>query len=314
MRRPSGSIAQSQDVSRFFPGGNFVFPFGSTAGLHDSPNVRTIKLCYLPPKKTFGVKCKPIKSWLAENGRRRRHFPVGTTIGEWIIGTWPNGEEFIVELRTRKLVRGDNGKCYYESDVFRPWPTSYHFAKAVQAAVPGWTDDSEAKALVEWCNSPANGKFETVSDQFGVFHGEGFVDEVPPISEKLIKKLYAEAVLKSCHGEEWKPMCYAPTAKAGSFSFVPEKYGAHVLKIDNTTCASCHNRAGKPIGDLDGELLLYGHMYGDFGVFSFHEFGDAAGFDEDLGAPARPDWVSAGIIEEDLPAGDDYLELDEELE
>src|ERR1700676_5593152 len=83
-----------------FGNANREFPWGSPAGLHNSPNFKSFRFVSFP-------KGQSILWWrerLSGDGARGSFvwlYPVGTTFGEVLLVTDPENHDYTFELRTR---------------------------------------------------------------------------------------------------------------------------------------------------------------------------------------------------------------------
>ena len=113
-----------------FGNANREFPWGSPAGLHDSPNFKSFRFVAFP-------KGKAVLWWrerLAGDGGRGTfvwQYPAGTTFGEMLLVTDPDGNDWTFELRTR--TRTDKR---WNVNAFRPFPTQADLVKRVKELVP----------------------------------------------------------------------------------------------------------------------------------------------------------------------------------
>src|SRR5438128_1291106 len=121
---------------------NREFPWGSPAGLHDSPNFKAFRFVTVPEDKSI--------LWWRQRLRRDSgygcfvwQYPAGTTFGEILLVTDPEGYDWTFELRTR--TRTDKG---WSMNAFRPFTTRAQLAARVKELAPNWRERSELVKLV----------------------------------------------------------------------------------------------------------------------------------------------------------------------
>lgn len=257
-------------------GEHWSFPFGHTAGTDRTPNKHIINFMSLPAdddgylpvvyetfddNRALGGLGLHKWTWL---------FPVGTTMGE-VIFLEDGGELYPVEVRTRR--RYLTG---WATNAFRPFPTAIHLAEAIKREAPSWASDSNLSSLVDHLERSDNIVAKTLrSPDFNdVFVTSGFQDVLPPFADaNLVKHLLTTTTFVSAFGQTWKQTSagaafYATTDEA--FSVVPADSDIALLEVREASCVRCHQEAGRAIDDFEPEAILYGDIWGEDRIFSFH--------------------------------------------
>ena len=108
---------------------NREFPWGSPAGLQDSPNSKAFRFVYIPEGKA-------IRWWREHLPRDRQaafvwQYPAGTTFGEILLVTDPKGYDLAFEMRTR--TRSEKG---WSVNVFRPFTTQAELVELIEREKP----------------------------------------------------------------------------------------------------------------------------------------------------------------------------------
>jgi hypothetical protein len=252
---------------------NREFPWGSPAGLHRSPNFNAFRFVDLP-------KGKAIYWWRealpGDSGRASFvwQYPVGTTFGEILLVTDPEGYDWTFELRTR--TRTDKG---WKMNSFRPYTTHAELAARIKELVPNWRGQPELVKIV-------NGKDESeevrrlvdVHDRVA-FDQTALVTHLPAIDHKLVRKLL-DTPFKSVLGQEWKKgddeaVAYAPTTDA-DFHIVPKSYQGGFVEVSSKSCMRCHDTTLAHARDFQPVRDWYGRVRGSDNIFSFHIFDPAS--------------------------------------
>jgi hypothetical protein len=115
---------------------------------------------------------------------------------------------------------------------------------------------------------------------------------------------------------EWKrdgnKVSFAPGTLA-EFHIVPKSYIAGLFRNDEASCSRCHDQTGRPLGQLDRRATLYGEIWGEDQIFTWHPF---KAYDEiytvsDGSRIPNPKLVAAGLLVQKKPSSDDpyYREL-----
>ena len=76
-----------------------------------------------------------------------------------------------------------------------------------------------------------------------------------------------------------------------------------MLEVSNAACARCHQHVSRPLKDLDGRIVLYGEVWGEDQVFTWHPFEiDSAAFSTSEGnRKLNRRMVTAGLVIEGRP-------------
>lgn len=270
--RNQGSVI-GKLMNYFGPDYRFKFPFRKAAGTDDVTNVKVLNF-WAPPKKNG--KALPVK-WWQESSRGRWHwvFPVGTVFGEVLYEQAPNGQWIVFEVRTRK--RYLDG---WEPNLFRPYPTADSLAAAITQRRPQWARTPDLQRLVaQLRNKDSLVATRLVSEAYGkVFPPvDGALDTLPDVTDKdLIVELLTQAPFKSVEGAIWKENgkgleTYGP-ASAGDFNVVPKGYKMGMIQTNEVSCNRCHVETGHPLGDFEFDIILYGEVWGEDRIFTWHLF------------------------------------------
>jgi hypothetical protein len=272
--RNKNSPAIGKLTTYFNPTG-FKFPFNTTAGTDNSPNIKVYTLWKTGISKTGRI--LPVVYWKDNNQSRRRWrwlFPIGTMFGEALYIKGPDGKYAFFEFRTReRYIEG------WSTDVFRPYTTSKSLVNAIKKLRPNWASQDDLKTLVSHLeNNNTLKKMVLKSKPYAkIFRGlEGGQDTLPPISDpKLVTELLNFKTFESQTGIAWKKSgdleSYAPTTQA-EYHIVPKNYTAGFIAVNEVSCGRCHVETGRRVGDLDGDVVLYGEMWGEDRIFSWHLF------------------------------------------
>jgi hypothetical protein len=248
---------------------NREFPWGSPAGLHRSPNFKVFRFVNLP-------KGKAIYWWresLAGDGGRSSfvwQYPTGTTFGEILLVSDPEGYDWTFELRTR--TRTEKG---WSVNAFRPFTTQAELAARVKELAPNWRERPELVKLVKG-EDPSEEVRRLVNDHDRVaFDTTALVTHLPAIDTKLVRKLL-DTPFKSALGQEWKKgangsFAYAPTTDA-DFHIVPKAYQGGFVEVSSKSCMRCHDSTLMHARDFQAARDWYGRVRGSDNIFSFHIF------------------------------------------
>lgn len=308
-----GSNATEPDIHKlveYFVPGHFRSPFGTAAGMDQVTDDQKYFLNFWRlPRGTDG-KVIPVKYW-QEGSRWRWIFPNGTYFGEVLFMKAPDdGSWHAFEIRTRK--RYQNG---WQVNAFRPFTKASELGDAIKAARPAWAEDASLTAALQHLADP--GTLQPYSlDGTAVYRKifepiKGAVDYVPDLRDPaLVKRLLDTTPFKSAEGAIWKEggglETYAPSTKA-AFSIVPANYEAGVIAVNDDSCNRCHNQTGRMLGDLDGRIVLYGEMWGEDRIFTWHLFQvDEDSFTVSDGSRrVNPRMTQAGLVAQGKPASSD---------
>jgi len=287
--------------------GRFNFPF-ATGGSDLCDNLVTINFWWVP--RDSGGNALPVVYWkMGDTGnflRWRWMFPVGTTIGEVHLVQFPDNDLRVTEIRARTRAAGK-----WTNRVFRPFPTANDLAAAIVADRPQWQTVPALSNLVTSLRNPATLTARTLqSDKFADAFDtvNGYLDFVPDFGDTaLVKQLLSETTFQNVAGIAWKTNGAQTTYAAStqqSYGITPRLYDGGMLPVDDTSCARCHNNAGRQFNDFYPDLAAYGDLWGEDDIFSWHPFetssfvdssGAVVNFDDD-NRTLRQDLVDAGLV------------------
>lgn len=284
----------------------FMFPFRTVAGSDNVTNIKTINF-WLPPKELGQT--LPVKYWRpTQRGRWRWVFPVGTLFGEVLFEKAPDGKWYAFEVRTRKRY-----KSGWAVNLFRPFPTALSLVAGIEKFRSNWSSSSELAGLIEYLknkNTLVPNRME--SKAFGsVFPKiEGALDPLPGISDSaLIVELLTKTPFVSTEGAIWKENgkleTYAPGSQA-EFHIVPKNYEMGMIAVNEVSCARCHSETGRKIGHFDFDVQLYGEIWGEDHIFTWHLFQPKSQIygtfdDSDGSRTLNPRLVKAGLVKNEKP-------------
>jgi hypothetical protein len=228
----------------------------------------------------------------------------GSTTSEW----------YTHEIRTR--VRELNR---WRTDIFRPFTTANEFASTIKRLRSNWaqTDLAQLVAHLEDSNTLTPGRLDSGSYERAVASIDGYYDVLPETKDyALIRTILSKTRFKSAMNTEWKrngdKVSYAPATKA-HFHIVPHDFIAGLLQNDEKSCIRCHDQTGRPIGQLDRRATLYGEIWGEDEIFTWHPF---KAYEDiytvsDGSRVANPRLVKAGLLIQKKPSNQDpiYREL-----
>jgi len=276
---------------------NREFPWGSPAGLHESPNFKVFRFVDLP-------KGKAIVWWresLAGDGGRSSfvwQYPAGTTFGEILLVTDPEGYDWTFELRTR--TRSEKG---WNVNAFRPFTTQAELAARVKELAPNWRDRLEVVKLVKGEDEAEEVSRLVNGHDRVTFDATALVTHLPAIDHKLVRKLL-DTPFKSALGQEWKKggdgvFAFAPTTDA-DFHIVPKKYHGGFVEISSKSCMRCHDSTLAHARDFQAFRDWYGRVRGSDNIFSFHIFDPSSISYNGFGSEPRlrQELVDAGVLRE----------------
>ncbi|MBY0371839.1 hypothetical protein K2X33_14235 [bacterium] len=296
--------------------GEFNFPFGRTGHPNDALNTFVVDFWKLPRD---GKDLLPVVWWKRHpsNFHTRYHwmFPVGTVFGELIFIKNGSSDSYIYEIRTR--VRKADG---WTVDVFRPFPTSDDFLNALEnkrRERSSWQTSSAITNLVDYTRTLSSQVTETLQPynfKSAFTSVQGGVDYLPAVDDpQILIDLLKETGFQSTKGKYWKQTggvsSWAPSTKA-DFHIVPKNNSAAFFEVSDTFCNRCHQDAGRPIKDYYFDVQLYGEIWGEDEIFSWHPFDakyfvDASGSVVNFGnenRKFRSDFVNAKVLQEYNPS------------
>ncbi|MBM4072551.1 MAG: hypothetical protein FJ271_27015 [Planctomycetes bacterium] len=274
---------------------NREFPWGSPAGLHRSSNHKAFRFAYFP-------KGSSIYYWRQRLARDTGasfvwQYPAGTTFGEVLFVTDPDGSDHTFELRTR--TRSEKG---WTMNAFRPFTTQAELAARVKQLVPDWQKKPELVKIVKGESDVEEAAWRVVNPHDLVtFDATALETSMPAIDHKLVRKLL-DTPFKSALGQHWKTGkdgtdCFAPTTNA-DFHIVPKGYQGGYVEVSSKSCMRCHDSTLKHARDFQGLRDWYGRVRGSDKIFSFHIFEPGSisynGFGNN--PSLRQDLVDAGLL------------------
>lgn len=248
---------------------NREFPWGAPAGLHDSPNFKAFRFVSIPKGEAI--------YWYRQRLPRDTsasfvwQYPAGTTFGEILMVTDPEGYDYTFELRTR--TRNEKG---WTMNSFRPFTTQAELAARVKKLVPGWKDKPELVQIVTG-ESAREEKVLRLTNNHDLitFDATALQTHLPAIDHDLVRKLL-DTPFKSALGQEWKKSeegneAHAPTTEA-AFHIIPKNFKGGFVEVSSTSCMKCHDSTLKHARDFQGARDWYGRVRGSDNIFSFHIF------------------------------------------
>lgn len=258
-------------------GQTFSFPFGHTAGADESDNMQVAEFVHLPRD---GATFWPIVYWTVDDPYARfglgLHqwtwmYPVGAVVGEMIYVRDAAGRLFPAELRTR--TRYAEG---WTVNVYRPFPTARELAGAIKAKRANWASSAAlSKMIAHLENSATLTPATRSSPGFNdVVELSGYLDEIPDFGDDaLVKELLTTTTFMPALGAVWKAdgnrLTFAASSRAG-LSIVPRNYFAGLIEVSDESCNRCHAEAGRSLATFEDATLLYGDLWGNDRIFSFH--------------------------------------------
>lgn len=300
-------------LTEYFELQTFKYPFSLTAGRTDLENSQAIYF-WKPPQDSQG---KPIPVIWWKNGSHWHWvFPAGTVFGELLLVRDDSSvsEWYVHEIRTR--VRELNS---WKTDIFRPFTRAIDLAHAIKKYRRNW-QSTDLKALVEHLENDDTlykGKLDSKSYEKAVPTIHGYYDSIPETKDyALIRTLLKKVMYRSSLGTEWKrsgdKVTYAPTTSA-NFHIVPKNYIGGLLENNEKSCMRCHDQTGRPLGQLDFRASLYGEIWGEDQIFTWHPFKSYVDIYSvsDGSRVANPRLVEAGLLVQKKPSPQDtvYREL-----
>ncbi len=276
---------------------NREFPWGSPAGLHDSPNHKAFRFAHFPEGKS-------IVWWrerLARDGGRGTfvwQYPAGTTFGEILLVTDPEGYDWTFELRTR--TRTDKG---WMMNAFRPFTTQAELAARIKELVPDWQKKPDLVKLVKGEADREEKSRLMNQHDLVTFDSTALETSLPAIDQALVRKLL-KTPFKSALGQHWKASkdgteAFAPTTDA-DFHIVPKNYQGGFVEVSSKSCMRCHDSTLKHARDFQASRDWYGRVRGSDNIFSFHIFEPGSiSYNGFGGEPnLRQELIDAGLLKQ----------------
>lgn len=304
-----GSTASEPDIhalTEYFEPQKFKFPFGIAAGSTFKENVYALYF-WLPPVNATTGAAKPVRMW-KNNSHWQWVFPVGTVIGEALYIQAPDDQKwFAFEVRARRREAAG-----WVTGVFRPYLGPAELAAAIKTKRPQWATTNEVKDLVDHLESTTALTSFTLSSvpYAAVFPAiNGAMDYLPATEPALVKELLTGRAFTEAMGTHWKAEgtleSYAASTHA-PFHIVPKEYPAGMFALSQNGCRNCHQQTARPLNNLDPRVVLYGEVWGEDEVFTWHPFAiDTDSFSvADGNRNVNPRLVTAGLVEWSTPASD----------
>jgi len=257
-----------QLLTEYFEEGRFRFPFGIFSGHHDK-GVYSLSFWHAPSDSNGVI---PVRYW-RNNSHYEWVFPIGTVIGEVLFLRAPDGEWLPFEIRARVRLPTE-----WDATAWRPYPTAADLAAAIMAKRPNW-QASDLNTLVTHLLDQTtlkphvldSGNYKTIVPSFN-----GALDTLPGTNDtELIKSLLKVPEYAKANGMIWKANGSLKTFAASTnaaFHIVPKGYEGGMLEVSNAACARCHEHVSRPLSHLDRRIILYGEIWGEDQVFTWHPF------------------------------------------
>lgn len=295
---PDGRKLFSQD------GKFWSYPLGHTAGTDKTTNMQVVNFMSLPVKdgKRLPVVYKHIINPSGRGGLGLNKwtwiYPKGTVFGEMIFVKDSSGKIYPSELRVRsRYIDG------WAMNVYRPFPTAASLATAIKAKKSNYESIGSLKSLVSHLESNGNMTSKTVNSPAfkNIFTSTGGVDILPDFGdESLVKELLTTTNFVSSYKTPWKSTDGLKSHAAStneSFSVVPDNYEASLIEVSDESCTRCHKEAGRAIEDFAPGAVLYGDIWGEDQIFSFHPYDESkfSNFNSE-NRVIRPELASGGIV------------------
>lgn len=262
---------------RIFNNIGFHFPFKQAVGLDQTINTQGLTF-WSPPRN---AKTLPVALWKDDTTRWRWMFPKDTIFGEVFYLLGPKSETYAFEIRTRK--RTLDG---WESNIFRPFVSATALSAAIRAHRPDWMTRPSLKTLVEHLENTDSLQVTTLESFYFSKTFEpvkGALDILPSFDDDtLVAELLTTTVFQSSKGKTWKRSITAETYAASthaSFSIVPANYQGGLMPVNDSFCNRCHEQTGRQIGEFNFNTVLYGEIWGEDRIFSWHLFDESGNFD-----------------------------------
>jgi hypothetical protein len=288
--------------------GVFHFPFGKPIG--DVTNVEVINFWQLPQGNGATL---PVVHWRRDPNEYTHRvewmFPAGTVFGE-LLFKLEGGVRYPFEIRTRtRTVDG------WTNDVYRPFTRATDLADAIEArrsAKPEWASSQALDALIDQLRAGTLSTFRLSANRFpGAFPTrDAGIEQLPALSgtdAELVNELLMTTAFRSAKDTTWKEtggLTAFAAGAAGTGSIVPKGFNAAAVKVDDTSCTTCHRDAGRPFETWYSNILAYGELWGNDEIFTWHPFtidkfvdskGAVVNFNHD-NRQIRPDFISAGLV------------------
>ncbi|MCX6126381.1 MAG: hypothetical protein NTV34_16735 [Proteobacteria bacterium] len=204
--------------------------------------------------------------------------------------------------------------------VYRPFQTAKKFASYIKETVPGWASQPNLSKYVEHLESTATlvpATMESVPYAKVFPKIEGSLDPLPDHGdESLIKYALKNVPFKPVEGFAWKKgnalETYAPSSSV-DFNIVPKGYKMGLIPVNEISCDRCHNAVGKELKMFEFDIQLYGEVWGEDHLFTWHPFEPnnylygTYDISEYPHKRINPRLIKAGLIVKSRPAANDPL-------
>jgi len=302
-------------LTTYFKEGTFKFPFATVAGTDDVSNMES-KNFWVPARDAAGD-IIPVAWWQTRRGVRGHWnwlHPVGTVFGEVLYQRSSDGKLYVFEIRVRqRYLEG------WDVDVFRPFKNAKQMADAIKSTRENWQEDKQVANLVahlEDKNTLTPSSMDAPEFKKVFTKIEGSLDILPAVAdENIIKGFLSRRTFISVKGEVWKRNAsfetYAPASSA-TFNIVPKGYKLGLVEVNEVSCNRCHESTTVQLGHFDRELQLYGEVWGEDRIFTWHMFKPNPyiynTFDDADGSRLiNKALVDAGLLKRGQPAADSEM-------
>ncbi|MEY4630546.1 MAG: hypothetical protein RIQ81_666 [Pseudomonadota bacterium] len=298
-----GVTADSADIralTEYFELQTFKYPFSIAAGRVDRGNAESVYF-WSPPRDAQGRPLPVV--WWKSGSHWNWVFPVGTVFGEVLLvrDAGAVSEWYVHEVRSRvrELDR-------WRTDIFRPFPRASDLSTAIKRQRPNWqrSDLRQLVSHLEDSSTLTPGRLDSKSYEKAVPSINGYYDNLPETKDyALIRELLVGTVFQSALNVEWKrhgdKVSFAAST-LGNFHIVPKHYIAGLLANNEASCTRCHDQTGRPLGQLDYRTSLYGEIWGEDQIFTWHPFkvDDEIYSVSDGSRHPNPKMVAAGLLVE----------------
>jgi hypothetical protein len=272
----AASIAQGNLI---FDNRGFKYPFAVAFGTDFTKDVYLLDFMALP--KVDGKRLN-VAYWV-EGNRWRWTFPIGTVMGEVLMIKAPAGLKqnyYAFEVRTRRRYKGG-----WIPNIYRPFTTATQLEGALISRNADWESKPNIKKVIEHLRSTETlipRKITPTRPYQVAFKSlDGFLDFLPDFGDpQLVADLLSSSPFLSAEGKVWKAKgkqeTYAASTKA-SFSVVPSNYDGGLIQVNEVSCNRCHQDAARPIGEFNDFTQLYGEIWGEDHIFTWHLFDENKG-------------------------------------
>ncbi len=263
--------------------GHWSFPLGHTAGTDNSENVVVANFLSLPVDaqgNRLPIAFSKIDNANGKGGLGLHKwtwiYPKGSVLGEIIFIKAPGGELLPTEIRIRtRYLAG------WATNSFRPFPEASRLEAAIKTARPNYEGNAPLKNVVDVLASTSGMKAasKTSTSFKNTFAQSGALDELPAFGDDaLVKELLTKTTFVSAYEKVWKQSdlgpSFAPTTTSG-VSVVPANNFSGLIAVNEKSCSRCHQETGRSLDTFEPQTVLYGDVWGEDGIFSFHPYDPA---------------------------------------